>query len=113
MNNELVKYTSTSFAMKLNNDYDIKELNNRLTFSENRQQGNSKLVSDIRDNICDIYSICELLQGTLKTTSNKMNKLNHMVETLINKCDDLENRIQKVEDDYIELNEFMQKFVDD
>lgn len=113
MNSEPIKYFSTSFTMKLNNDHDIKKLNDRITFLENRQQGNSKIIGDIRDNICDIYSICELLQQTLNTSNKKIENLTHTVKTLDKQYNNSENRLQRVEDDYRELNEFMQKIVDD
>ena len=74
MNNELNKYSLVTFSAKSNNDYDTKELYNRLTFLENRQQNNTKIIGDTRDNICDMYGICQLLQETLKITSNKIDK---------------------------------------
>ena len=111
MDNEQIIYISTNIATKLNDD-SIVDLNDKLSFIENRQQSSSKALSETRNRICDVYRSCEIIQEKIKSVNTKMDKINN--NTNINK--EWDKKIKEMENSIIKLSDsiqFMQKFIED
>lgn len=108
MNNECVTYTSTSIAKKLDND-PISEFSDKISFIENRQQGNSRVIGEIRSRTCDVYQLCEKMQESIKSTNVRVRK----VCDIPKKNEDTEAKIKELGEQIMILTQFMERFIDE